>query len=62
MDMNRIQWRDGKNQGRLGIDKGGTEAALGRRPQRVRIEYMEGFIVMTDPKDSAWIQRGADDD
>lgn len=61
-DQNKIHWRDEKNQGRVGIDKGGTEASLGRRPKYFRIEYMDGYIVITDPQDKPFIRRGDDDD
>lgn len=58
-EVNKLYWRPDRPQCRVGLDKGGIEAALKRRPNHVRIEYYEDVVVITDPRMAPWRERTA---
>jgi len=54
MDFAKVGYYPQRAKARVPIDKGSLRAAFGNRPDRVRVEVMEGFIVLTDPNEQAW--------
>lgn len=57
MDFAKIGYYDRRQRARVPIDKGDIRAAFGQRPERLRVEVLEGAIILTDPKDQQWRYR-----
>jgi hypothetical protein len=49
-----------RNPVRLGIQRDELRSAFSRRPNHIRIETLEGFIVLTDPQMASYRHRDND--
>lgn len=49
MEFPKVGYYDDRNKARVPIDRGAIKAAFGQRKKRLRVEVMEGYIVLTSP-------------
>lgn len=49
MEFAALGYYSGRDKVRVPIDRGTIRAAFGNHPQRLRVEALEGCIVLTDP-------------
>jgi len=59
MDIVQVGYYSGRNKARVPIDKGSIRVALGNRTDKIRVETLEGMIVLTHPSDPSYRDRDA---
>lgn len=57
MDIVQVGYYDGRNKARVPVQKGSIRAALGERTDQLRVETLEGMIVLTHPADPSYRDR-----
>jgi hypothetical protein len=57
MHIVKVGYYNGRNKARVPVDRGAIKASLGRQPDRMRLETLEGAIVLTDVRGPAWRDR-----
>lgn len=57
MQFVKVGYYDDRNRARVPIDKGALQSCFQRRPQRLRVEVLDGYVVLTDPQDAQWRSR-----
>ncbi len=57
MDIVQVGYYQGRQKARVPIDRGAIKACFNKRPQRLRVEYLEQTIVLTDLKEPAYLRR-----
>jgi len=54
MQFAHIGYYTDRNKARVPIDKQLLQSVYGRRVERLRVEALDGFIVLTDPQDAQY--------
>jgi len=57
MDFAKVGYYDRRQKARVPVDRGAIRAAFGEQVDRVRLEVLEGAIILTDPRDQQWRHR-----
>jgi hypothetical protein len=57
MEIAQVGYYEGRNKARVPVQKGSIRAALGERTDTLRIETLEGMIVLTHPADPSFRDR-----
>jgi|AKVG01.1.fsa_nt_gi hypothetical protein len=57
MDIVQVGYYQGREKARVPISRGAIKAVYGSRPQRLRAEYLEDTIVLTDIREPAYLNR-----
>jgi len=57
MQIVKVGYYQGRNKARVPVDRGAIKAAYGRQPDRMRVETLEGAIILTDVRSRAWRDR-----
>jgi hypothetical protein len=57
MDIVQIGYYTQRRKARVPIDRGALKASFGERPQELRAEFFDGFVVLTDVSEPAWRNR-----
>ena len=57
MDIAQIGYYKQRQKARVPLDRGALKASFGQRPQELRAEFFDGFVVLTDVAEPAWRNR-----
>jgi hypothetical protein len=57
MDIVQVGYYQGRDKARVPISRGAIKAVFGERPQRLRAEYLDETIVLTDIREPAYLRR-----
>lgn len=56
MDFAQVGYYSDRKKARVPIDRGGIRTVFGRRPEVLRVEFTEYYIVLTDPEQANYYQ------